>query len=119
MDKFHPLKVTHTELERVLLDLGSSVSLHETHRLYENKAHRSLLLLPPDIPMEQQVRPTHLSSVRHAVVAFGVADEATLTTLLLGPGVSVFDSSSANGHAPDRSRSSQRPAPAGSPVEAG
>ena len=88
MDKFHYLEVTHAALERALLRLGFEVSQHETHRLYENKEHGTLLMLPPDISMEQQVRPAHLSSARHAVVSFGVTDQATLERLLMeqGPG---------------------------------
>ena len=82
MDKFHYLKVTHAALDHALRELGFRVSQHETYRLYENKEHGTLLMLPPDIPMSHWVRPAHLSSARQAVVAFGVADQATLEKLL-------------------------------------
>lgn len=120
MDKFHYLKVTHATLEQALLKLGFKVSLHETHRLYENEEHGTLLMLPPNIPMEQQVRPAHLSSVRHAVVAFKVADEAMLTKLLTEPGLAASPDVNGEGHTAHRGHSAKPriPTPA-IPVEAG
>lgn len=120
MDKFHYLKVTHAKLEQVLLKLGFEVSLFETHRLYKNKERGALLLLPPNIPMEQQVRPAHLSSARHAVVAFKVADEATLTKMLTEPEPSALVShpTTANGHISRRTRSAKPRTHAAPTVEA-
>ena len=75
------LNVSHEALEGALVALGYEVSQYETHRLYENPAYGSILMLP-HILMEQRVRPAHLSALRHAVVRFGVADEETLAGLL-------------------------------------
>ena len=68
------MNVSHEALEGALVALGYEVSQYETHRLYENPAYGSILMLP-HILMEQRVRPAHLSALRHAVVRFGVADE--------------------------------------------
>lgn len=76
--KFHYLEVTHAALERALLKLDFKVSSCETHRLYENKEHGTLLMMPPCISMERQVRPALLSSARHTVAAYRVADRAAL-----------------------------------------
>jgi len=82
MDNFLSLNVTYAALESAFYKLGFRISVKETHRLYEHDASGSIHAMPLNIPMDQPVRPAHLSSARHAVVAFGVADQATLERLL-------------------------------------
>ena len=83
MNDFTQLNVSHEALREALAALGYEFSQYETHRLYEKPSHGSLLMLPARTPMEQRVRPAHLSALRYAVVQFGVTDEETLAGLLV------------------------------------
>lgn len=117
MVDFQELKVTYGALDRALLALGYALSLHETHRLYQHKASGSVYTLSPHVPMEQQVRPAHLLSLRHAVVHMGAADEASLRALLMEP-TPITEASlhtASNGHAPIRGRITKPRAHAAAP----
>ncbi len=111
MVDFQALKVTYGALDQTLRELGYEISVYETHRLYKHEASGSVYTLSPDILMEQQVRPAHLLSLRHAVVHMGAADEATLRALLteLSSNAQVPPPAKSNGHSPSRRRSSQAP----------
>ncbi len=113
MDNFLSLNVTYAALERAFQKLGFRISIKETHRLYEHDASGSIHAMPLNIPMDQPVRPAHLSSARHAVVAFKVTDEATLTKLLTEPeqGEAVSSHAMTSGHASHRSRAAKPNAP--------
>lgn len=115
MDKFHYLEVTHAALEKALLNLGFKVSLYETYRRYEHQGHGAILMLPSNIPMQQQVRPAHLASARHEVVAMGVADEETFVKLLMEPDRPVQVHANGNG----RRASKRLAAVAAHSIEAG
>jgi len=84
MDNFLDLRVSYGALERVLLKLDFSLTVTEQHRLYFYKdgEKESVFGFALNISLGQKVRPAHLSSARHAVVAMGVADQATLERLL-------------------------------------
>ena len=85
MNEFQKLNVSHEALGEALAAPGYEFSQYETHRLYEKPSHGSLLMLPArtPTPMEQRVRPAHLSALRYAVVQFGMTDEETLAGLLV------------------------------------
>lgn len=120
MDNFLSLKVTYAALERAFQKLGFRISIKETHRLYEHDASGSIHAMPLNISMDQPVRPAHLSSARHAIVAFKVADEATLTQLLTEQEPDEFVSSHAmtNGRTPRRGHVAKPRIPVAPPVEA-
>ncbi len=110
MDKFLALSVTYGDLERALLELNFSLTIAEPHRLYyyyNDDAKESFFGFALSISLDQKVRPAHLSSVRHAVVAMGVSDEETFRRLLTVPHLDTGASypASANSHAPRSSRS--------------
>lgn len=109
MVDFQELKVTYGALDRTLLALGYVLSVHETHRLYQHGESGSVYTLSPETPMEQQVRPAHLLSLRHAVVHMGAADEATLRAFLTRTPLTLdtSDPVKANGHSPSQNRSRQ------------
>lgn len=120
MDNFLALSVTYGDLERALLKLDFSLTIAEPHRLYYNDAKESFFGFSLSIPLDQKVRPVHLSSAHHAVVAMGISDEATFRKLLTVPEAEVPRHATANGHAPRRSRSAKPHVPVPAvPVEVG
>ena len=109
MDNFLALSVTYGDLKSAVMNLDFSLTIAEPHRLYYNDRKGSFFGFALSIPLDQKVRPVHLSAARHAVVAMGVTDEATFRKLLIESGANEVPSRYAitNGHAPRRSRSAK------------
>ena len=105
MDNFLALDVSYEDLESALLRLGFSLTISDLHRLYYHAEPESFFGFSRDIALQQRVRPAHLSSARHAVVAMGVANEETFRNLLakLDSSAETFCHPNTNGHVPLRS----------------